>query len=110
MKQFDINVLTKEQLIEILNGASNLQIQLSWMCHVLAEDIELANSGASEGFRLLSGNKDDKIFERLMTMVKMKTELGSLSLLPKPDEKERSSGNVFEDMSKKVQSKINGSK
>lgn len=77
-----------------LNGPSELQKELSFMCHVLAEDLRLVNSGATKGFLLLSGNKDDKIFERILTLVKNQSDFKSLTLVElenpenkKPDKK-----------------------
>lgn len=96
-----------EYLEGCLNGANELQKELAFTCHILAEDLKLANNGKVSGFKLLSGNKDDKIFERIFIMVKNKTDLASLSLLPK-EEKSKSTGNTFEDVSKKVQAKLNG--
>lgn len=121
MKKPDITKLSKElieyitKLENICYGATELQAQLSLMCHVLAEDMKLANSGATEGFKLLSGNKDDKIFERLMTMVKMKSDFALLSLLPKEDEqpikgtksKLKSTENPFETVVKELKNGTN---
>lgn len=96
-----------EYLEGCLNGANELQKELAYTCHILAEDLKLANGGKVSGFKLLSGNKDDKIFERIFIMVKNKTDLASLSLLPK-SEREKEKGNAFEEVSKRISEKING--
>ena len=64
-----------------LNGYSEFQLEISHTLHVLAEDLKLANSGATSGYKLLSGNKDDKIFERIMTMIKMNAQMKNVSLV-----------------------------
>lgn len=64
-----------------LNGFPEFQQELSYTLHVLAEDLRLANTGAQTGYKLLSGNKDDKIFERIMAMIKMQGQMKNASLI-----------------------------
>lgn len=64
-----------------LNGHSDFQQELSHTLQVLSEDLKLANSGAQSGYKLLSGNKDDKIFERIMLMIKMNAQMKNVALV-----------------------------
>jgi hypothetical protein len=64
-----------------LNGYTEFQKEMSNTMNVLADDLRLANAGATSGYKLLSGNKDDKIFERIMTMIKMQNQMKSASLV-----------------------------
>lgn len=81
----NLEELSKEQLIAILNGASELQIELAHLAHTIAMEIRKVNSGQTEDLTILNG--DDKLFERLVALIKLKLELSSLSLLPKSEEK-----------------------
>lgn len=64
-----------------LNGYSEFQQELSNTLHVLAEDLKLANNGERSGYKLLSGNKDDKVFERIITLIKAQSQIKSVALL-----------------------------
>lgn len=66
-------------LEKIIGASSNLQKQLAIICDVIASDLELLSKGQAEGLVLLSGDKDDKSFERLFMVIKNKTDLISLS-------------------------------
>lgn len=92
MKKPDYEICTKEELVayakwqdSILEGPTYLQKVLAYTCQIIAEDLELALTGENEGFKFLSGNKDDKIFERFTTIVKLRGDLSLLSLLPKEE-------------------------
>ena len=102
----NIQSLSKEQLLEILNGVPELQIQLSHLCAKIAKEIEQINRGKTEDLPILRG--DDKLFEKLMSIVKMRNDLTSLTLMPKSEEV--TTGNPFEDVSNKVRAKLNGGK
>lgn len=92
MKKPDYETCTKDELVaytkwqdSILDGPTYLQKILAYTCQIIGEDLELALTGASEGFKFLSGNKDDKIFERFTTIVKLRGDLSQLSILPKEE-------------------------
>lgn len=89
MKKPDYTTATPDEVIayaqhqdKILEGATDLQKMLAYTCSVIAEDLENALAGRADELKFLSNNKDDKIFERFTVLVKLKTELSSLSLLP----------------------------
>lgn len=70
----------------VLNGPTDLQKILAYTCSIIAEDLENVLAGNAD-LKFLSNNKDDKIFERFTVLVKLRTELSSLSLLPAEVEK-----------------------
>jgi hypothetical protein len=103
-------------------GVSKLQLTLAHVCDVLAEDFEKLAIGETD-FKLLSG--DDKTFTNLLAVVKNKKDFMGLSLsLPVAAEKtveepepetikttgNNLTGNPFEEASKKVKAKINGTR
>ena len=65
----------------IVNSHSDFDRELSNTLQVLSQDLKLANSGSQSGYKLLSGNKDDKIFERIMTIIKMKSQMKNIALV-----------------------------
>ncbi len=94
MKKPDYETATREELLiwiayqdKILDGPNDLQKMLSYTCSMIAEDLEMVLAGNNADLKLLSGNKDDKIFERITVLIKLKTEFSSLSLLPEEIEK-----------------------
>ena len=105
MKRTDLEKLSKEQLIEILNGVNELQVQLSITCNTLAQDLRFLNEGKAELMKIL--NSDEKYFERFIVLVKCRSDLNSLSLLPEPQEKIgtkkiKAGDNVFEHVIREV--------
>jgi hypothetical protein len=80
----NLQKLSREQLLEILNGVPELQVQLSHLCAKIASEIQLINSGNVTELPILRG--DDKLFEKLMVVVKMRNDLSLLSLLPKQED------------------------
>lgn len=68
--------------------------------------------GTKSKMVLLSGDSKDKTFERIMVLFDKFDKIKALSQHFKGLEKdqEKSSGNTFEYVSKKVQAKLNGSK
>ena len=117
MKKPDLTKISPEILayIEYLEGrgVSKLQLELARVCDVLAEDFEKLANGKTD-FKLLSG--DYKTFTNLLAVVKNKKDFLALSLsLPiegenKDVQVEKTTGNPFENASKKVKEKLNGSK
>lgn len=112
MTRKELEKLSKPELIKILSGASDLDIQLEITRGVIADDLRLINKGELDKTKIL--NLDDKYFKRISDMLKTKSDLFSPPLLNKtgkqpsetkvtePDE------NSFEAVSKRVQEKING--
>lgn len=84
-----------------LDGSTEFQQELSTTLHVISEDLKLANTGATSGYKLLSGNKDDKLFERIMTLIKMNSQLKSLSLIELNDEPVKKKKTNIQDFVKK---------
>ncbi len=94
MKRPDYTTCSHDELLawaeyqdKILEGPTDLQKMLAYTCSVIAEDLENVLANKSEELKFLSNNKDDKIFERFTVLVKLRTELSSLSLLPAEEEK-----------------------
>lgn len=98
MKKPNLIGLTKEQrdYVEeswkIINAASKLQLSLALISDTIANDVDILSAGETEGLIILSSNKDDKSFERLVQVIKLKTELFSLSLQPKEEPKAARTG------------------
>ena len=123
MKKPDYETATLDELRiyaqyqdKILEGAGDLQKMLAYTCSVIAEDLENVLAGNVDEMKFLSNNKDDKIFERFTVLVKLRTELSSLSLLPEEVEtavkakvaKLKLGDNAFEELMKQAKEK-NGS-
>lgn len=71
---------------KILCGASKLQIQMALLCDVLAEEIQKVNAGEVSigGLPILMG--EEKLFERLLAVVKNKSEFIALALITSTEE------------------------
>ncbi len=123
MKRPDYATCTREELLawaeyqdKILDGPNDLQKMLAYTCSVMAEDLEKIIADKHEDLKILSNNKDDKIFERITVMAKLKNEFSSLSLLPTEVEeavkakvaKLKLGDNAFEELMKQAKEK-NGS-
>jgi len=123
MKKPDLSEVSAEILayIDYLEGrgVSKLQLELAHVCDVLADDFELlAEGGKKEDFKLLNG--DGQTFANFLAVVKNKKDFLALSLsLPTTGEKTveeaeveivKTTGNPFEEASKKVKAKINGTR
>ena len=94
MKQPNYDTATREEILEwakyqdkILDGPNDLQKMLAFTCSIIAEDLENIIADKHEDLKILSNNKDDKIFERITILTKLKNEFSSLSLLPLEEEK-----------------------
>lgn len=111
MKKPDLENATKQQLIDFINyqekamnGANELQIALGFTMFAIAQDVRLINEGKKTGLKILSADKDDKIFANLMTVIKFKNDFNSLSLLPK-SEQDKVVTHPIEDRTKKYRAK-----
>jgi hypothetical protein len=64
----------------IVNAHPKLQREISKTLDVIADDLALLNRGEKDGFKILTGFKDDKLFDRIMVVLKMKNDLKGAAL------------------------------
>lgn len=90
-----------------LNGASDLIIELNLTSKVFATDLRMIREGDSDTTYIGKADKTKK-FEHAMTLFDKIDKIKALSSYFKGEEKEKTTGNPFEDTSKKIQAKLNG--
>lgn len=115
-----------EYLEGCLNGSSELILALNRASKVFAldldkicdgDDYEIKKTKSSEGEDIeteictlvfLSPDSKDKTFDKVMKLFEKFDSIKTLSQYFKSTEKEKSTGNTFEDTSRKIQAKLNG--
>ncbi len=97
-----------EYLEGCLNGANELIVELNLTSRVFAKDLEFHRTGEGEAKYIGKSDKTKK-FEHVMTLFDKFDKIKALASVFKGLEKEKTTGNTFEDVSKKVQAKLNGS-
>lgn len=97
-----------EYLEGCLNGANELIVELNLTSRQFAKDLEFHRTGEGEAKYIGKSDKTKK-FEHVMTLFDKFDKIKALAAVFKGVEKEKSTGNTFEDVSKKVQAKLNGS-
>lgn len=116
MKRPDLEKLSKEQLKYIeelegcIGGSSELILELNMTARVFADDLKAYRTGEGE-VKYIGKSDKTKKFEHTITLFDKFDKIKALSEHFKGSEKEqeKSTGNTFEDVSKKVQAKLNGS-
>lgn len=116
MKRPQLSSLSKEQLKYVeelegcLSGASELILELNLTARVFADDLKAYRTGEGD-IKYIGKSDNNKKFEHTITLFDKFDKIKALSEHFKGLEKEqeKSSGNTFEDVSKKVQAKLNGS-
>lgn len=88
-----------------VNGASDLIIELNLTSKVFATDLRMIREGDSDTTYIGKSDKTKK-FEHAMTLFDKIDKIKALSSYFKGEEKEKLTGNPFEDTSKKIQAKL----
>lgn len=65
-------------------GIQQLQLTLANVCNILAQEINLAVEGKNESLKILVS--DDKIFEKILAIVKAKKDFDALTLITTSEE------------------------
>jgi len=117
MKKPDYEICTIFEVIayanyleSCLNGASDLIIELNLTSKVFASDLRAIRSGDGEEATYIGKSDKTKKFEHAMTLFDKIDKIKALSSYFKGEEKEKTTGNAFEDTNKKIQAKLNGGK
>lgn len=109
MERPDITGLSKEQLewfewaSKILYSANEFQVTISETVSVINSDLKLVNEGKKVGLRILNG--EEKIFDRVVVLVKLQNDMKSLSLVPVKGV-DKASRNPMEEVSKKIKNGV----
>ncbi len=90
-----------------INGASDLIVELNLTSKVFADDLKAIRSGVGEDATYIGKSDKTKKFEHAMTLFDKIDKIKALSSYFKAEEKEKLTGNSFEDTSKKIQAKLN---
>lgn len=93
-----------------LNGASDLIVELNLTSKVFASDLRMIREDDAVSAVYIGKSDKTKKFEHAMTLFDKIDKIKALSSYFKGEEKEKTTGNAFEDTSKKIQAKINGGK
>lgn len=116
MKQPDLDGLTAEQseyvkwLEDGRSGASDLIIELNLTSKVFADDLRLIRTNEGQDALYIGKSDKTKKFEHAMTLFDKIDKIKALASYFKAEEKEKTTGNTFEDVSAKVKAKLNGGK
>ena len=90
-----------EQAWKMLSSVNEFSTVISETVGVINEDLRKLNKG-EKTFKILSG--EEKVFDRVVVLIKLQNDMKNLSLLPK--EADKSSRNPFEEVSKKVKNVV----
>jgi hypothetical protein len=72
MTREELQQLSKEELVAILSSADAFQVELLKLFNTLSGELEKVNAGELTELKIL--RSDDKLFERLVTMLKMRSD------------------------------------
>lgn len=90
------------QAWKILSATNEFQQVISETVAVINEDLRLINKGTKQGLKVING--EEKVFDRVVVLIKLQNDMKSLSLLPK--EADKAKRNPFEEASKNVKNGV----